>query len=209
MREEFGGICMRLKKTDEDNAKKTMDIYITNENSDIKAHPSYRRFVDELKKAGTNEDTSEELWEMLISGFRDMHNRGDSSGFERFAKISAELGLLSTGKEELALWSGGFQMSILAQKFGYCTLEKTIIGKILDSTPFTSLWDAEKNLWNQISTEFINAYEGTVVHVYVQVGDDASVLSRQEIPQLKKMGKDECVHWHPICVMDPKKNGSL
>ena len=87
-------------------------------------------------------------------------------------------------------------MSQLARKLKYCTLEKTVIGSLLDTTIITSLWNLEEELWNAISRKFVEGYDKYVAHVYFRTLNDLSVLLKQEVPQLK--AKKVAVHWHPI-----------
>lgn len=101
--------------------------------------------------------------------------------------------LLTNGKE-LALWSGGYDLSSLSNKFGKCPLEQTKLGELLDKLPLTTNWQLEAPLWNIISRTFVRVYEGKNVHAYMRTVDKESVLLRQEIPMLERLGK--IIHWH-------------
>lgn len=185
------------------NAQSTMDPFITDPTKDSKKHPSFLVFVKELE-THIGADAAAALWKLLLEGFQEIKSAPDPADaryhtkFNAFAKEAACKNLLDTKGEELALWSGGFDMSIIAQNLGHCTLEKTILGRLLDTTEITSLWNLEAKLWNAISKEFVDSYHGTVAHIYFRTVDEASVLLRQEVPALE--GKIPKVHifWHPI-----------
>lgn len=108
---------------------------------------------------------------------------------------------LSTGSKELSLWSGGYDLSPFSSKLGKCPLEETKLGKLLDTLPLTTEWKLEAPLWNIVSRTFVKSYRGTDFHVYIRTIDTESVLLRQEIPMIKKMGIRD--HWHIFY-----KNGS-
>lgn len=195
---------MRLIGNDIKEAEKTMDMYITDSVRNVMEHPSCPGFIQALKNAQISNEDAEKLWRILIAAYRKQYEalKNPQSAvaavpaFQEFARIAGEGTLLDTGNEELALWTGGYEMSLLAQKLGYCTLEKTIIGKILDTTKITSLWNVESKLWNEISREFVDRYTKKVVHIYFRTLDELSVLLRQEVPQLE--AKKTVIHWHPI-----------
>lgn len=189
---------MKLNEKQTRQAKMTMDCYITDGIMDALEHPSYEACKSRLLSEKVGETEAARLWIMLIDGFRSMYGHKNLSGFEKFAQEAADKGLLSTGSKQLALWSGGFDMSIIAQEMGYCTLEATVIGKILNEIPITSLWDVEKHLWNTISQKFVEGYTQNVAHIYFQTVDDASVLNRQELPQLGRLDRAGGLRLHPI-----------
>lgn len=180
-----------------------MDCFITSPTRNPKEHPSFSAFVGGLAQS-IGADTAAELWKLLIEGFQEINSAPDPADthyhtkFNAFAQESAHLKLLDTRGEQLALWSGGFDMSSIAQKLGHCTLEKTILGRLLDTTEITSLWNLEAKLWNAISQTFVNSYTGTEAHIYFQTVDEASVLLRQEVPALREKLPSIHIFWHPI-----------
>ncbi|WP_028042045.1 hypothetical protein [Candidatus Stoquefichus massiliensis] len=101
---------------------------------------------------------------------------------------------LSTGSNELSLWSGGYDLSLFSSRFGKCPLEQTQLGKLLDTLPLTTEWKLEAPLWNIVSRTFVKSYQGRNFHVYIRTIDSESVLLRQEIPMIKRAGK--IAHWH-------------
>lgn len=185
------------------NARSTMDCFITTAARNLEEHPSCSFFVGKLENL-IGSDTAVELWKLMLEGFREIYrapalaNSGPQTKFDIFAEQAAGAGLLDTGGEQLALWSGGFDMSMIAQNLGHCTLEKTTLGALLDATEITSLWNLEAKLWNAISRTFVNSYTGTVAHIYFRTVDEASVLLRQEVPALNAKFPGIHIFWHPI-----------
>lgn len=99
---------------------------------------------------------------------------------------------LSTGSKELALWSGGYDLSLFSSQSEKCPLEQTKLGRLLDTLPLTTEWKLEAPLWNVISRTFVMSYTGKDFHVYIRTIDTESVLLRQEIPMIKNKND----HWH-------------
>lgn len=199
---------MRLiNQADIDNAKITMDVFITGGRGDYTNHPSYQKFVDVLTE-GCDEATAARLWILLMEGLREKHGTGRENLLETFAVDTGAMGLLSTGREQLALWTGGFDMSRIAQLLGYCTLEKTIMGKALDTIAITSLWSCECKVWNVLSRKFVEGYKQNTAHIYFRIMDETSVLERQEIPQLQAQGCNR-IFWHPVYYNGSQAEGLL
>lgn len=110
--------------------------------------------------------------------------------------MAESLNVLS--KTELALWSGGRDLSDTAfEKYQKCPLERTALGSFLDTHPIVNDWECEAPLWNVISRTFVKKYaekaENKNAHVFFRTIEKQSVLLRQEIPMLE--GK-VTIHWH-------------
>lgn len=205
---------MRLTGQQVEEARNSLDPYITGDDKIVVDHPSYERYKAQLVEAGKAPAVIQTSWELLIEGFRALfkspeHQKSeaeDRSFFLDFSEYVGEQGFLDTNGKPLALWSGGFDMSRIAQRMGYCTLEATVIGKVLDSTALTSLWNLESKLWNEISREFVERYikkyedkkQTPIVHVYFQTVDMKSVLERQELKQLSEARAEGGLRFHPI-----------
>lgn len=99
--------------------------------------------------------------------------------------------------KQLALWTGGYDVSKLAQSLGFCTLETTLLGGIMNTLRVTADWNQEEALWNILSKKFVQIYQG-VVHIYFRNVDELCVLFQQEIPMLKIKTPPIGVVWHPL-----------
>lgn len=121
--------------------------------------------------------------------------RSSNNHYHSFASTLENL-LKVQESRELALWSGGIDLSDFSFQAGCCPLEETALGNFLNTNPITSLWELEAPLWNIISRTFVLNYQGRVAHVYFRLIDDTSVLMRQEVPMLikNKIG----IAWHPV-----------
>ena len=197
-------------------AREHMDNFITapKDAESSLNHPSYTKFREQTE---LNESEGKKIWSMLMKSCNAVYqaqNAGASTDgseqelFQDVVEAIAQNELLSTNGKELALWSGGFDMSLIAQEMGYCPLEVTPFGKFLNTTAITSLWKVEAKLWNALSKKFVEKYNipdvgKKAVHVFFATVDDASVLLRQEVPQLDQDKLKYVVHWHPICWTNP------
>lgn len=182
----------------------------------MKAHPYYNHFKDScFRGLGMNEMSAQDLWVLLMEGYykqqsvvdrakansRTMEeylNRlNNNRKFVDFVEQINQLGGLSTNGKELALWTGGYAVSLEVRKLGFCTLEGTVFGGILDTLPITDRWECEIALWNLLSKKFVEEYTGSTVHIYFRNVDELCVLFCQEIPMLaEKSGIN--VIWHPL-----------
>lgn len=199
---------MRLTKNEDiENAKRTMDVYISGAKEDYINHPSYSQFLAAMG-SGFDATTAKNLWTLLMEGLREKYECETEDKLESFAAEAGANELLSTGTDELALWTGGFDMSRIAQLLGYCTLEKTIMGKALDTIAITSLWSCECKMWNALSRQFVKGYHKDKAHIYFRIMDETSVLEKQEVPQLREQ---ECnkIYWHPVYYNGSKASGLL
>ena len=79
--------------------------------------------------------------------------RSTNPEFEQFANQLRAL-LIIPGGRELALWSGGIDLSIFSYEKSRCPLEQTVLGKLLNTMPITTLWNLEAPLWNITSRTF-------------------------------------------------------
>lgn len=123
--------------------------------------------------------------------------RSTNPEFEQFAHKLRALLTISENRE-LALWSGGIDLSTFSYDKGRCPLEQTVLGNLLNNMPITTLWNLEAPLWNIISRTFVSQYTRLPVHVYFRVLDNASVLLRQELPLMQKNNAALAIHWHPV-----------
>lgn len=185
------------------------------------SHPYYSEFKEQCKRTLSigNEREIECLWEELLKGYQEQPQRvakartdakdirdylgriNDNGYFKGFVakitQLSPEALLVPRG-EKLALWTGGYAVSEEAQKLGFCTLEKTKLGGIMNTLRVSGNWDREEALWNLLSAEFVKQYGDTPVHIYFRNVDELCVLFQQEIPMLMKKSPAITVIWHPL-----------
>lgn len=191
----------------------------------MKAHPYYNHFKKSCFTGfRIDEESAKDLWVLLMEGYYrqnqvvaglaqeleqklaegkkvtmiDYLNKlNQNEDFIEFVEqISRHRGLSTNGKE-LALWTGGYAVSLEVRKLGFCTLEGTVFGGILDTLPITDRWECEIALWNLLSKKFVEEYTGSTVHIYFRNVDELCVLFCQEIPMLaEKSGIN--VIWHPL-----------
>ena len=90
--------------------------------------------------------------------------RSTNPEFEQFAHKLRALLTISENRE-LALWSGGIDLSTFSYDKGRCPLEQTVLGNLLNNMPITTLWNLEAPLWNIISRTFVSQYTWLPVHV--------------------------------------------
>lgn len=152
-------------------------------------------FSEKIRKAA-NAKKLEKANENYLSFLRGVV-RSTNPEFEQFADKLHALLTISENRE-LALWSGGIDLSMFSYEKGRCPLEQTVLGNLLNTLPITTLWNLEAPLWNIISRTFVSQYSRLPVHVYFRVLDNASVLLRQELPLMQKNNASVAVHWHPV-----------
>lgn len=183
----------------------------------VLAHPYYNHFKDScFTGVRIDEESAKDLWVLLMRGYYrqnqvvadlaqddtvtmiDYLNKlNQNEDFIDFVEQINQLGGLSTNGKELALWTGGYAVSLEVRKLGFCTLEGTVFGGILDTLPITDRWECEIALWNLLSKKFVEEYTGSTVHIYFRNVDELCVLFCQEIPMLaEKSGIN--VIWHPL-----------
>lgn len=156
---------------------------------------NYIYFSEKIAKASSS-DKQKRANENYMSFLRGVV-RSTNPEFEQFANQLRAL-LIIPGGRELALWSGGIDLSIFSYEKSRCPLEQTVLGKLLNTMPITTLWNLEAPLWNIISRTFVSQYGRLPVHVYFRVLDNASVLLRQELPLMQKINPSVAIHWHPV-----------
>lgn len=184
---------------------------------DVKRHPEWPKFRDSLSLYSMlNRPLSEDeilfIWTKTLMGIKlqkEMNRTGRryevNSHFADLAEaMKAELRILPS--KPLALWSGGYDVSLYArQKKGCTTLESTILGGVFDELELYSDWKCIGPLWNAISRKFVEQGYG-FVHVFMRVHAPDSVLYREEVPALQaKTGdglppalKVKGINWHAL-----------
>lgn len=193
----------------------------------VLAHPYYNHFKEAcITGLQIDEGSVQDLWVLLMEGYyiqqsvvdhakdhpgtieKYLDRLNDNPKFEKFVDQISQLGGISTNDKDLALWTGGYAVSLKARKLGFCTLEGTVFGGILDTLPITDRWECEAALWNLLSRKFVEKYTGSTVHIYFRNVDELCVLFCQEIPMLAdKSGID--VIWHPLITYPNGKLGEV
>lgn len=180
-------------------------------------HPAYPVFLQKYSAfCPADENHIMGVWNELIEGYRiqlknaedalkkatnrEYLNTVNSNPHFRNAVdiIKRDGGVRVPANEKLALWSGGYALSVAIRDMGFCTLEKTPFGNILDNLWVTWDWKREGGLWNILSAAFVEEYEpGREVHIYFRTVDEMSVLYEQELPMIMG-GPERQVVFHPI-----------
>lgn len=180
-------------------------------------HPFYYDFEEKyMEFSHKDEAHARGIWNRLIEGYRVQFDRAqlaigkdsnreyletinDNDWFKNaVAMIQADGGLAVPEDRELALWTGGYALSLAIREMGYCPLEGTPFGEILDNLKVTWEWKREGGLWNILSSAFVRGYEkGRRAHIYFRTVDEMSVLYEQELPMLTQ-DADRIIVMHPI-----------
>ncbi len=180
-------------------------------------HPYYSRFKEQYEQfCPVSKVRIETIWNKLIEGYRtqlanadlamtkrnnqEYLNTVNSNPYFREAveMIQEDGGLAVPEEQELALWSGGYALSLAIRKMGYCPLEGTPFGGLLDNLKVTWEWKREGGLWNILSRAFVGGYEkGRRAHIYFRTVDEMSVLYEQELPMLTQ-DAGRVIVMHPI-----------
>lgn len=187
----------------------------------IGAHPEEAMFLSMMNMLGVANDDAMQIWLTLLEGFQiqDFLNEAATIGIvggqfftnneirednELFAQVARAVRPLLNVGNLVGLWSGGFDLSQYAQSIGCTTLEESPFGFILDSLYLTNSWARLGPLWNIISREFVDVAisQGAEFHVFLRTYDISSVLIRQEVQQIKKLGLGNKIFWHPIVEFD-------
>ncbi len=212
----------RIKSEKGADAITKMENAIANSASQAEQHPYYSQFKNacQTQLGIAVSDTIMNLWKDLLKGYQEQGGRARAARANASINtISQYLGAINNNAKfvkwvddictlcrdalavpagkMLALWTGGYAMSQLAQDQGMITLEKTKLGSILNTLPITADWDQEEALWNILSKRFVEDYTGGTVQIYFRNVDDLCVLFQQEIPALKEKRGVEVI-WHPI-----------
>lgn len=179
-------------------------------------HPFYEEFKEAYAVfCPDSERHIEEVWDKLIAGYRVQLGNADLAMkkstnreyldtindnphfLEAVAMIQGDGGLVVPERQELALWSGGYALSLKIREIGYCPLEGTPFGGLLDKLKVTWEWKREGGLWNLLSAAFVGGYEGGRAHIYFRTVDEMSVLYEQELPMLTQAA-GRVIVMHPI-----------
>lgn len=186
-------------------------------NEEALNHPYYPKFKEAYAKfCPKGEAHIAAVWNKLIEGYRvqlanadlamtkttnrDYLNTVNNNPhfLEAVEMIRDDGGLAVPAGQELALWSGGYALSLAIRKMGYCPLEGTPFGGLLDNLKVTWEWKREGGLWNILSAAFVGGYErGKRAHVYFRTVDEMSVLYEQELPMLTQ-DEERVIVMHPI-----------
>jgi len=182
-------------------------------------HPEYPLFVGLMRALNIPNGIIDYAWQHLLYGFYlqdDIQHqlewleigegialgqgtrneiRNDNYHFEQLAIQLSDY--LNIGDRDLALWSGGVDLSDYAFMRGYTPLERTPLGLVLNQIEFHSQWILQAPLWNIISRVFVR--QGPVnVHVFLRTFEADSVLFRQEIPAIREIFPNAYIRWHAI-----------
>ena len=180
-------------------------------------HPFYPEFEEKYTEFSHKDQAHiREVWSGLIDGYRIQLDRAqlamdkdtneeyletinDNEHFKKaVAMIQRDKGLVVPEGKELALWSGGYALSLKIREMGFCPLEGTPFGNLLDTLKVTWEWKREGGLWNILSSAFVGGYErGRRAHIYFRIVDEMSVLYVQELPMLMQ-DADRIIVMHPI-----------
>jgi hypothetical protein len=147
------------------------------------------------------ESDVEELWQLTVQGV-DWASRPGLAREEKkqnpyYPRIAERFksALVVRQGERLALWSGGYDVSMYAQDRGFNTLEVTRAGKVYDQLKLFKNFSPLGELWNQISREFV-VHAQAEVHVFLRSFDQSSVLMREELPTVLKLEEVTDIRWH-------------
>lgn len=208
---------MNAKENDFTQEQRTIISEIMERNEEACKHPFYSEFVKKYMDFSHKDETHiRDVWNKLIEGYRIQLGRAQSAlntatneeyldtinGNEHFinavAMIQRDAGLVVPEGKELALWSGGYGLSLQIRSLGMCPLEGTPFGNLLDTLKVTWEWKREGGLWNILSAAFVGGYEkGRRAHIYFRIVDEMSVLYVQELPMLMR-DADRVIVMHPI-----------
>lgn len=182
-------------------------------------HPEYPLFVALMESLGIPDGIIDFAWTRLLEGFylqdQIQHQleqlefgegivlddttrnviRNDNVYFEEVAIVLSDY--LSIGGQDLALWSGGIDLSDYAFGRGYCPLERTILGSVVNQIEFHNQWILQAPLWNILSTVFVRQ-QPAGVHVFLRTFEADAVLFRQEVPIIREIFPGIPIRWHAI-----------
>ncbi len=208
---------MNAKEKDFTQEQRTIISEIMEGSREAYEHPSYSEFVKKYMDFSHKDETHiRNVWDALIEGYRIQFDRAqlamdmdtneeylatinDNRHFKNaVAMIQRDAGLAVPEEKELALWSGGYELSLQIRNLGMCPLEETPFGNLLDTLKVTWEWKREGGLWNILSAAFVGGYErGRRAHIYFRIVDEMSVLYVQELPMLMR-DADRIIVMHPI-----------
>ncbi|MBE2200214.1 MAG: DUF4157 domain-containing protein [Anaerolinea sp.] len=165
-------------------------------------HPEREEFLD-LFASFTSASNADTAWNLTINGIKQQRQQ-NLAGRKRdpnqyYADLANAIAPHLAGIAPFALWSGGIGTSLYARSLGYTTLESTQAGKVYDALKLFANFSTLGPLWNNLSRQFVRAMTGEV-HVFMRVYNPASVLFRQELPELNpKVGASvSSIRWHVL-----------
>jgi hypothetical protein len=167
---------------------------------DPAAHPEWPQFRDALAES-LPEVEIERIWRLMLQGIRAQAGGSQAAGdasFHAAAEALRSLLGIRPGRK-MALWTGGFDVSLYAEKKNFSTLEGTAAGRVLQSLELYKDWDIIGVLWNHLSRVFVQGAQGEV-HVFMRVHDPESVAFDEEIPGLKALDamRGITIKWHAL-----------
>ena len=168
-------------------------------------HPEWSFFLNQMQRHIADKAKIEKMWNLTIAGIerqlilnKDHVNRDSNIYFQELAKMLIHEDLISISPNEyLALWCGGFELSVYVQQSGYTTLEKTKAGEIFDALMLYPDFAPLFYFWNHLSSEFVKQ-AGETVHVFFRIHDPLSVLQREELTAIQSLGTVEKLIFHPM-----------
>ncbi|MEV8565065.1 DUF4157 domain-containing protein [Streptomyces sp. NPDC051322] len=179
-------------------------------------HPEWLVFQKLMQQGGFPADVIESAWQLLLGGVLEQDELNRQSADESIDPAERrKLRASNTWYRELvhlvgdhlkittptlALWSGGFDVSVYAHGKGHTSLEFTRLGKVVDQLELHANWKLQAPLWNVLSTAFVERATGPV-HVFLRAYNPDSVLIAQEIPQLRtiqRLNPAVTLMWHPL-----------
>ncbi|WP_443033992.1 eCIS core domain-containing protein [Streptomyces sp. CA2R106] len=179
-------------------------------------HPEWAVFQKMMKAGGFPADVIESAWQLLLGGIAEQEVlnrksadpsidsaerrkiRASNTWFRELVNLVGDHLRITT--PTLALWSGGFDVSVYAHGKGHTSLEFTRLGKVVDQLELHANWKLQAPLWNVLSTAFVERATGPV-HVFLRAYNPDSVLIAQEIPQLRmiqRLNPAVTLMWHPL-----------
>ncbi|MFD8612172.1 hypothetical protein [Streptomyces sp. NPDC059631] len=179
-------------------------------------HPEWPVFRGLMTAGGFPPDVVESAWQLLLGGVAEQERlntgsadpsldpaerrayRASNTWYRELVDLVGDHLRITT--PTMALWSGGFDVSVYAQSKGHTSLEFTRLGKVVDQLELHADWKLQAPLWNVLSRAFVERATGPV-HVFLRAYSPDSVLIAQEIPQLRviqKVNPAVTVLWHPL-----------
>ncbi|MDT0567207.1 DUF4157 domain-containing protein [Streptomyces sp. DSM 3412] len=179
-------------------------------------HPEWAVFQKMMQQGGFPADVTESAWQLLLGGVLEQEElnrqssddsidpaerrkvRASNTWYRELVNLVGDHLRITT--PTLALWSGGFDVSVYAHGKGHTSLEFTRLGKVVDQLELHANWKLQAPLWNVLSTAFVERATGPV-HVFLRAYNPESVLIAQEIPQLRmiqRLNPAVTLTWHPL-----------
>lgn len=158
-------------------------------------HPYWRIFNAGMRRIFISDSEAFKVWTQMLMGVQLQRERNASG--HRYDPNEHFLGVAKRMEDYLrpepfrnmALWSGGYELSLYARRRGCDTLETTKFGGIVDQCKLYADWKAVSPLWNALSRTYVRWCVGQPslkkeVHVYIRCDEPTSVLQREEIPAI-------------------------